>query len=59
MTDLLSTQESRLVRLSTYGVVPGCLVTLRQRDFAYVVEVDETEVALDHDVAREIVVRRR
>jgi hypothetical protein len=35
-------------------LVPGSLVTLRQRHFACVVMAGETEVALDKEVAREI-----
>jgi Fe2+ transport system protein FeoA len=54
-----STQESRLARLSAFGLVPGSLVTLHQRDLAYVVLIGETEVALDTEVAREILVRVR
>lgn len=57
VTDIVSTQEDRLAHLSAYGLVPGSLVTLRQRDLAYVVMVDETEVALDSDVACEIMVQ--
>ena len=37
--------------------MPGCLVCLRQRSPAFVLLVDETEVALDYDVAREIQVK--
>lgn len=54
-----STRESRLARLSAFGLVPGSLVTLCQRDLAYVVLIGETEVALDTEVAREILVRVR
>jgi hypothetical protein len=34
-------REGRLMRLSSYGLIPQ-QVTLRQRDFAYVVMVGET-----------------
>ncbi len=57
VTAINSAVESRLVNLSTYGLVPGSLITLRQRHFAYVVMIGETEVALDKEVAREIMVQ--
>ena len=59
VTEIASTTDSRLAHLSAYGLVPGSLVTLRQRVPAYVLAVDETEVALDAEVAREILVRVR
>ncbi len=52
-----SSQESRLAYLSTFGLAPGSRVTLRQRHLAYVILVGETEIALDADVASEIMVR--
>lgn len=51
-----SRRPARLARLSIYGLVPGSRVTLRQRHFACVIAVDETEIALDHEVARDIIV---
>ncbi len=57
VTAIESVGAGRLAHLSTLGIVPGSRVTLRQRHFAYVVQVGETEVALDAEVAREIVVR--
>lgn len=57
VTDITSRQESRLASLSTYGLVPGAYVTLRQRRFAYLVLVGESEIALDSDVACEIMVQ--
>lgn len=56
VVEIETRREGRLVRLSTYGLVPGSQVTLRQRSFAYVVMVGETEVALDGEVAKEIMV---
>lgn len=54
VTSITSAMESRLASLSTFGLVPGATITLRQRRFAYLVMVGETEVALDTDVAAEI-----
>lgn len=57
--EIASQDTRRLARLSAYGLMPGCQICLRQRSPAYVVEVDETEVALDAGVADEIRVRVR
>jgi DtxR family Mn-dependent transcriptional regulator len=52
------TNESRRHTLSVYGLVPGARVTLQQKRPAYVIRVGETELALEGDIAREILVRR-
>ena len=52
VTHLTATHPGRSERLMAYGIVPGQVVTLVQRDPAFVVRVDETELALDADVAR-------
>jgi len=51
--------ESRRHTLSLYGLVPGTPLTLQQKHPAYVVRIGETELALEADIAREILVRRR
>jgi DtxR family Mn-dependent transcriptional regulator len=48
----------RLDRLGSYGVVPGTLLTLRQKRPSFVIEVGGTTLALEEEVAREIFVRR-
>jgi DtxR family Mn-dependent transcriptional regulator len=53
-----SANESRKHTLAVYGLVPGSRLTLQQRSPAYVVRVGETELALEGDIAREILVRR-
>ncbi len=45
-------RAARCERLMAYGLVQGQTVTLIQRSPAYVVRVEETELALDEDVAR-------
>lgn len=47
---------SRHGALSAFGVVPGAEVTLLQQRPSCVVRVGETELALDPEIAREIVV---
>ncbi len=52
------THASRRNALAVFGLVPGCRVVLQQKRPAVVVRVGETELALDLDIAREILVRR-
>lgn len=43
---------ARCERLMAYGLVQGQLVRVIQTSPAFVIRVDETELALDRDVAR-------
>ena len=49
---------SRLVRLSSLGILPGATVRLQQRSPAIVLAIGETTVALDPEIASEIYVKR-
>jgi len=49
--------KSRLSRLSSFGVIPGSNIHLLQRHPSYVIRIDQTNVALEGDVARDIFVR--
>ncbi len=49
--------QTRLERLGSLGLIPGGILKLKQRQPSYVVEVDETTIALDRDVGKEIFVR--
>ena len=51
--------HARLDRLGAYGLVPGSSVRLHQKKPSIVVQIDETDLALDVDVARDIYVRRK
>jgi Fe2+ transport system protein FeoA len=53
---LTSTSPGRLVKLASLGVMPGVRITLLQRQPAVVVRIAETSVALDGEVAEEILV---
>ena len=52
-------QAARCERLMAYGLAQGQLVTLVQARPAYVVRVDETELALDAEVARCVQLERQ
>lgn len=53
---IASTMPERVVKLSSLGVMPGVRVTLLQRNPAVVVQVAETSIALDGEVADDIVI---
>ncbi len=49
--------HDRMDRLAALGVIPGSLLRLRQRSPSYVIEVGETTIALDPEIASEIFVK--
>ena len=49
--------HDRMDRLAALGVVPGSTIRLHQRSPSYVIEVGETTIALDPEIAREIFVK--
>jgi DtxR family Mn-dependent transcriptional regulator len=50
--------HDRMDRLAALGVVPGSELRLHQRSPSYVIEVGETTIALDPEIASEIFVKR-
>ena len=44
----------RLDRLASFGILPGAILTLHQRQPSFVLRLGATEVAIEKDVAREI-----
>lgn len=50
--------HARLDRLTTYGIVPGVSLRVHQTRPAYVVQVGQTDLALDREVAADIFVRQ-
>ena len=57
VVELRSADRARLERLGAYGLVPGSTVRVEQLRPAIIFRVGETEISIDRDVAREIVVR--
>lgn len=49
---------SRIKKLSAFGIVPGAAVTLVQRSPAYVVSVEESQIAIEKQVAADVYIRR-
>ncbi len=50
--------HDRMDRLAALGVIPGTEIKLHQRSPSFVVEVGETTIALDPEIAAEIYVKR-
>jgi DtxR family transcriptional regulator, Mn-dependent transcriptional regulator len=55
---LSSGEHGRLLRLSALGITPGATIRLLQRWPSFVFQCDQTEIALEQDVARHIYVWR-
>ena len=53
---LCTREHARLNKLSALGVMPGAVLKLLQKWPAYVVQCDETEIALEGELARNIYV---
>ena len=53
---IAATVPERLVKLSSLGVMPGVRVVLVQRNPAVVLQIAETTIALDAEVADDILV---
>lgn len=49
--------HDRMDRLAALGVVPGSTIRLHQRSPSYVIEIGETTIALDPEIAGEIFVK--
>lgn len=50
--------HDRLDRLSSLGLVPGVVVKLHQKQPTYVLDIGETSIAIDFEIAKEIFVRK-
>ncbi len=50
--------HDRMDRLAALGVVPGSTIRLHQRSPSYVIEIGETTIALDPEIAGEIYVKQ-
>ncbi len=49
--------KDRLEPLSSFGVIPGIVIQLKQRHPSYVIQIGETSIALDESIGREIFVK--
>jgi len=50
--------NSRLERLASLGIIPGSIIKLKQKTPSFVIEIDETTLALDSIIAEEIYIKQ-
>jgi DtxR family transcriptional regulator, Mn-dependent transcriptional regulator len=55
---VLTRQHPQLHKLMSLGIVPGALVSVHQSFPAFVIQVGETQIAVEKDIADEIYVKR-
>lgn len=51
-------EKPRLERLATLGIIPGSIIRLKQKKPSFVLEIDETTLAIDSDIADNIYVKQ-
>lgn len=52
-------ENSRLERLASMGILPGSIIKLKQKRPSFVLEIDETTLAIDNLIAEEIYVKEK
>ncbi len=52
------TENSRLERLASLGIIPGSIVKLKQKKPSFVISLDETTLAIDASIAEGIYVKQ-
>src|SRR4030066_1992116 len=55
---IVPTEDSRLERLASLGIIPGSIIKLKQKKPSFVIEVDETTLAIDSVIAECIYVKQ-
>jgi DtxR family Mn-dependent transcriptional regulator len=58
ITFIVASDPSRINKLNSLGIAAGSIVRLVQKTPSFVLSVDETTVAIDPEIAREIYVRK-
>jgi len=55
---IVPSEDSRLDRLASLGIIPGSIVRLKQKTPSFIIEIDETTLALDSVIAEEIYIKQ-
>ena len=58
ITFIVPTNPSRLSKLNSLGITAGSIIKLLQRNPSYVIQIDETTVAIDPEIAKEIYIKK-
>ncbi len=56
---IVPSENSRLERLASMGILPGSIIRLKQKRPSFVLEIDETTLAIDNLIAEEIYVKEK
>ena len=58
ITFIVPTKSSRLSKLNALGITAGSEIRLLQKNPSYIIQIDETTVAIDPEIGNEIFVRK-
>ncbi len=58
ITFIVPTNASRLSKLNSLGIAAGSIIKLMQKTPSYVIQADETTVAIDPEIAKEIFIKK-
>ncbi|MFZ6017258.1 MAG: metal-dependent transcriptional regulator [Nitrospirota bacterium] len=58
ITFIVPAKSSRLSKLNSLGITAGSIIRLLQRTPSYVLQIDETTIAIDPEIAKEIYIRK-
>jgi len=55
---ILTHSHPRLHKLMSFGIAPGVKIRMHQKYPSYIIQVEETQIALEKEVISDIYVRR-
>lgn len=58
ITFIVPTKSSRLSKLNSLGITAGSVIRLLQKKPSYVIQIDETTIAIDPEIVKEIYVKK-
>jgi DtxR family Mn-dependent transcriptional regulator len=58
ITFIVPTKSSRLSKLNALGITAGSEIRLLQKNPSYIIQIDETTVAIDPEIGNEIFIRK-
>lgn len=58
ITFIVPSDPSRISKLNSLGITAGSIIKLLQKTPSYVLQIDETTVAIDPEIAKEIYIRK-
>ena len=56
---ILAHHQPRLHKLMSFGIAPGVKVKMHQKSPGFVIQVEETQIALEKEIVKDIYVRKR